>query len=168
MTSGGKAKISWLMKDLLNTTHRMNSTATSENGWPATEMRTWLRETILPTIDSGIRSHIVEVDKSYVNYTTRSTLISTDTIWLPSIREIFGVNDKYYENTGIIYDTIFSNQDNIIKELKKMPESYWLRSGISTNTTIAKTSFHAINEEGSLKNNTATGDLGICIGFCTN
>ena len=35
----GNAKISWMMRDLLNATHRMNATDTNKNGWPATEMR---------------------------------------------------------------------------------------------------------------------------------
>ena len=75
----GNAKISWICKSIL-TNHRMNATGTTTDGWPATEMRSWLRSTILPTLPANVQAAIKEVNKTYYDYGTTSTLTQADTI----------------------------------------------------------------------------------------
>ena len=58
----GKAKTTWLSRGLIGR-NKMNTSSTNSNGWAQSEMRTWLRETILPTLDSTIQSNIKEVTK---------------------------------------------------------------------------------------------------------
>ena len=163
MTNGGKAKISWLMKDLLTTTHRMNATSTNENGWPATEMRTWLRNTILPTIDSSIRSHIVDVNKTYYDYTDKTTETSSDNIWLASHREIFGSSAED-ESSGVDYTSVYDSNNTRIKKRSGLPQSWWLRTASSDNATA----FCRIHAQGYTSQIGATGSNAVCIGFCTN
>ena len=161
-TSGGKAKISWLMKDLLTTTHRMNATDSNADGWPATEMRTWLRDTILPTIDSSIRSHIVDVNKTYYDYTDKTTETSSDNIWLASAREIFGGTS--YESSGPDYTTLFIDQTSRIKKCSGEAKVYWLRSASSSLAG----GFRSVGSDGSVGSNNAGSAHGVCVGFCTD
>ena len=161
-TSGGKAKISWLMKDQLTTTHRMNATNTNANGWPTTEMRTWLRDTILPTIDSSIRSHIVDVDKTYYDYTDKTTETSSDNIWLASAREIFGGTS--YESSGPDYTTLFIDNANRIKKRFGEAKFWWLRSASSGNAD----DFRYVRSNGSVSYYGASSVSGVCVGFCTD
>lgn len=161
-TSGGKAKISWLMKDQLTTTHRMNASSTNADGWPATEMRTWLRNTILPTIDSSIRSHIVDVNKTYYDYTDSTTETSSDNIWLASAREIFGGTS--YESSGPDYTTLFTNTTSRIKKRSGTAQYWWLRSARSGSADL----FRRVYDSGSVGNNGASIAGGVCVGFCTD
>ena len=67
--------------------HRMNATG-NENGYPATEMYTWLAEqrANLPDI---IKNNLKTVKKTYYDYTTKSTLSVNTDFWLFSAKEIF-------------------------------------------------------------------------------
>ena len=161
MTAGGTAKITWVERDLF-TTHRMNATNTNENGWPATEMRSWLRETILPTLPDTVRNKIVAVNKTYYDYTTKSTKTESDTIWIPSNREIFGGTS--YESSGVDYTAIFKDATSRIKKRNGSAAYYWLRSANSNSATI----FRSVNSNGSYYGNYASNAYGVCLGFCTN
>lgn len=146
-TGGGKAKISWLMKDLMNDKRSMN-VPNQYNVWPNIQMRSWLRETVLPTIDYEIRSHIVDVDKIY-----SGTNISSENLWIPSYPEM--VSSSRY--------AVFTDNTSRIK--KRLGESnvYWLR------TPYQSTKFYSILEDGSSDSNSVTTyQQGVCIGFCTN
>lgn len=161
-TSGGKAKISWLMRDLLNTKRAMNSTDSNANGWIATELRTWLRNTVLPTIDTTIRSHIVDVDKTYYDYSEQTTQKASDNIWLPSARELFGGTS--YESSGCDYTALFTDSASKIKKISYSAESYWTRSSYKNNAT----NFQRISDRGGQGSWKASVAHGICIGFCTD
>ena len=41
----------------------MNEEDTNEGGWPASDMRAWLRDSILPLFPETVRSNIREVKK---------------------------------------------------------------------------------------------------------
>lgn len=160
LSAGGTAKITWISKDLLSTTHSMNSTNTTTNGWAATAMRTWLRDTILPTIDSTVRSQIKEVTKTYKDDTTRSTLSISDTVWIPSYREIFGGTS--YEDSGCVYTTWFNNASRRRKNLESSGQWWWLRTATAWNH------FTGVNN-GGYQGGEGYPDSGkgVAIGFCT-
>ena len=160
----GTAGITWIEKDLF-TKHRMNATADNTGGWPATEMRSWLRETVLPTLPEVVRNSIVEVNKTYYDYNGGSGITSTqaDTIWIPSVREMFG-NNSNYENSGVDYTSFFNSNSARIKKLNSTANTYWLRSARSG----INSQFHNVNGSGGLDYYSANVTAGVCIGFCTN
>jgi hypothetical protein len=89
---GTKSAISWLSVDTLNQKHLMTAYGgTNANGWIACELRSWLYDNIYTTIPQEIKSSIVTVKKSYYDYTTQSTLVCEDSIWIPSVREVSGI-----------------------------------------------------------------------------
>jgi hypothetical protein len=124
-------------------------------------MRSWLRDTILPTIPETVRNKIVEVNKTYYNYITSSTLIQADTIWIPSYREMFGRTK--YEDNGVNYITIFNSDTIRIKNYNNIVSIYWLRSTFSNET-----SFCAVNRFGQSDYFAGGSSYGVCVAFCTN
>jgi hypothetical protein len=89
---GTKSAISWLSVDTLNQKQRMTPYGgTNANGWIACDLRSWLYDSVYTTIPQEIKSAIVTVKKSYYDYTTQSTLVCEDNIWIPSAREISGI-----------------------------------------------------------------------------
>lgn len=168
----GNAPITWVSEYLLKTSHRMNP-ANSGNaegtgtigGWEKTEMRSYLKETILPLIPDVVRNRIVEVKKYSTGYDTAGSKVSnyetTDDVWIPSYREIFGGTSL--ETQGAIYSEVFSSAATRIKYKVAASSAtiWWLRSAYST------TIFRIVNSIGAASNSTASGSGGVALGFCT-
>ena len=123
----GKAHMTWIAKNLLNTEHVMNEEATNFGGWPASDMRAWLQDSILPMIPDTVRSNIKEVKKYSYSYSDEGTISSSDKIWIPSSREVFGENNSN-EDSGPEYLTAFSDAASRIKRRAGEPCWWWLRS----------------------------------------
>lgn len=161
----GNAKITWLEKDLYSSAqYRMNATGDNIGGWPATEMRSWLRGTILPTIPEIVRNKIVEVNKTYYDYNGGSGITSTqaDTIWIPSAKEIFG--GASYESSGVDYTTLFNSNAARKKKINGTAGTWWLRSAYSGSTY----GFRYVLSYGGADYGNASFTRGVCIGFCTD
>lgn len=155
----GNAHITWIAKNLLATTHAMNSTSTNTDGWAASEMRTYLSEDIWALIPATVQNSIVPVDKTYYDYTTSSTLTCSDKLWIPSWREVGLGVDK--ENAGAIYDELFNDQHNRIKELNGSTLGWGLRSAYTNSR-----GFCGVSSNGSGRGFDARGGVGVALSFC--
>ena len=160
----GKAHMTWIAKDLLNTKHVMNNEWTNKGGWPASDLRAWLRESILLLFPETVRSNIREVKKYSYSYSDNGTISSSDTIWIPSGREMFGA-DNAYEDEGPEYLTAFPDDASRQKQHIGVSEpSRWrLRSAsytIDTNFTLV-----TINGS-SWSTTSARSEGGVVVGFC--
>lgn len=166
----GKAKITWISKNLLNTAHRMNpadssgATGTGGNGgWENCEMRTYLKNTIKPLIPDTVRNAIVPVTKVQCTITNGSMVkdgqTSTEDVWIPSHHEVFPTSTTY-ESTGVAYTKFSANTDRI-KNHKGSASGWSLRTpydddgwiGVRTNGGIDYLYSYSLNR--------------IALGFCT-
>lgn len=159
----GKAKITWISKDLLATTHAMNSTNTTEGGWEQSSMRDYLKTTIKPLIPQTVRDAIVPVTKVSSTYANGAIVVdgqtTTDDVWIPGNREIFNITT--YESTGAVYSSKFTSDSNRIKK-KNGSATYWLmRSASSANR------FRAVRYDGHDSYGGADTALDVALGFCT-
>ena len=160
----GKAHMTWIAKDLLNTEHFMNEEYTNEGGWPASDMRAWLRDSILPLFPETVRSNIREVKKYSNSYSDKGTISSSDTIWIPSRREMFGA-DNAYEDEGPEYLTAFPDDASRQKQNIGVsePSRWWLRSA----SYFTDTTFYSVYIGGSRwYNYSAFNVCGVVVGFC--
>ena len=160
----GNAHMTWIAKDLLNSDHAMNESQTNRGGWPASDMRAWLRDSILPLFPDTVRSNIKEVKKYYYSYDDEGTVSSTDTIWLPSAKEIIG-GTRVFDDIGteylIAYPEDTSRQKYHIGSSE--PSWWWLR----TASAYSGTSFNYIYSGGSgWSNYSADYAGGVAVGFC--
>lgn len=160
LSAGGTAKITWCGLGTLQNAP-MNFKDVTTNGWTGSWMRKFLRESIYPQIESTVRSNIKEVTKTYYDVTTSSTLTTTDTVFIPSAREIFGGSS--YESTGIDYTDVFNSNTARIKHYgqSNSASSWWLRSADSA------TNFRFVNFNGSVSSNNASRAYGVALCFCT-
>ena len=162
----GKAHMTWIAKDLLNSDHCMNEERTSEGGWPDSDMRAWLREIILPLFPENIRSNIKEVTKYSYSFIDKGTISSNDSIWIPSTREVFEINNLWigggYEESGAKYSSVFYKQKARKKyKISKTSISWWWLRSVFGNS-----SFDHVSTDGSFDCNYANYDGGVAIGFC--
>ena len=167
----GKVKYSWVAKELLVTTHRMNPSNNNgaigtggNGGYEHCEMRTYLTNSILPLIPTEVRNAIVPVTKIQSTVTDGTRIqdgqTTTETIWIPSYHEIFGATT--YESTGAIYTSIFKDTTSRIKKLNGSANYWWLRSANNVSR------FRVVNTSGVENSDNAYGDNGVALGFCTN
>ena len=142
------------------TDHRMNATSTNENGYPATEMYTWLAEqrANLPDI---IKNNLKTVKKTYYDHTTNSTLSVDTDFWLFSMREV-GLTNSPYESSGCVYDQFFTSTSRRIKRNTSGTTSiWWLRSAYSNSNY-----FWIVTSSGDANTNYASGSYGVVPGLC--
>ena len=165
----GKAGITWISKNLLNSIHGMNSTRTTSGGWEVSEMRSYLKTTIKPLIPETVRNGIVEVSKVSSIYSNGKRVVNgqttTDDVWIPSSHEIFNTsNISGIETVGAVYSQWFTSADKRIKKSVNTTtsRSWWLRSVNSSEY------FLAVNSSGASDYKYASTVIGIALGFCTN
>lgn len=166
----GKAKITWISKTLLNTTHRMNPAKSSGTegtgtlgGWEKSKMRSYLKNTIKPLIPEVVRNSIVEVTKISNAYDTSEAAFqqtTTDDVWIPGHREIF--NSTTYDQSGAVYSSKFNSAANRIKKRNASANTWWLRSAGSA------TFFRSVYSSGYDNSTTANYAIGVALGFCTD
>lgn len=163
----GKAHISFVSKELLKTTHRMNPELVTNTdgtyqegtgsigGWEKCEMRTYLNDTIKPLIPESVRSNIVSVSKTQTAYNTAGTSFTQTTedfIWIPDYTECF--NGIY---TGLFKDNASRIRYNVGTSSK---DTWWLRIAVSTSR------FWYVGTDGGSASLDAKYTEGVVLGFC--
>jgi len=165
LAAGGKSKITWISKGAIEQ-RSMKATGTAANGWADTEMRSYLRDTLYPTIESTVRAAIKEVTKTYrVKSPSDTTASITDTVWIPSALEAGDTDTSYIEASGVAYSEKFNSTTARVKNNSPVgfgsASAWWLRSAHSGDF------FRGVNAYGSFNGNTAAARQGIVLGFCT-
>ena len=171
---GGNAATSWISKELLTTSHRMNPSRSGSagaydsgtgtiGGWDASEMKTYLTGTIKPLIPSSVRSALKEVTKYSRIYDTTGTaqnnVTSTDDVWIPSACE---VGFTGYETSGPVYSDAFTaNADRIKMKVGASSAVWWWLRSANTNS-----GFSYVSTDGSNSNRTAYSSGAVALGFC--
>lgn len=158
----GNAHITWIAKEALATECSMNSTATNENGWAESAMRTYIKNDIWELIPTSVQTAIVSVNKTYYDLTTKSTLDISDNVWIPSYREVGLGTDV--EDSGVIYDELYTDADDRCKERDGAGLGWWLRSA----HTRSSNQFYLVTSAGSagVHRKGAVGTVSVVLGFC--
>lgn len=171
----GTAPTTWIAKQLLATSHRMNPelspSASPYNegtgaigGWEKSEMRTYLKETIKPLIPQTVRDAITPVTKytksAQSGGNSVNNMATTEDVWIPSTYEVGSGN---HESTGVNYDSVFTSKSSRRKKkIGATSASNWY-----SRTSFSSASFSYITSDGSF-----TGALGayfmfgVALGFC--
>ena len=151
-----KVKTTWAFVTTIGK-HRMNATNTNENGYPASEMYTWLTEqkAKLPEI---IRNNLKTVKKTYYDYTTTSTLSVDTDFWLFSKKEV-GFTNTPVESEGVVYDQFFTSNT----KRQKPGVVWWLRSAYSSSGY-----FYYVDGNGAVQSpyGPSTSPYGVVPGLC--
>lgn len=173
----GKAPISWISKELLKTSHHMNSALSGSSGayvegtgtiggWEKCGMRTYLNNTIYPLIPESVRSRLVTVMKNQqaVNTAGNSEAQTTaDGIWIPSSYEMFG--DVLIGETSSMpkYTGFFTSDTERKKQYidGSAAVQWWLRSAEHSFN------FFHVQYNGQKFSNDPSRKYGIALCFCT-
>ena len=165
LASGGKAGITFGMKNLMATTRRMNASNTNSGGFTGSEMYSWLQNTLLPTLPSDLQAVLKSVNKK-TSAGSQSSTINTNSmkLFLFSEIEIFGSTTYSKAGEGSQY-SYFATAANRIKYLSNGSGSaswWWERSPNGSNSN----SFCVVNSAGYASYGSASSTHGVCFGFC--
>ena len=165
LASGGKAGITFGMKNLMATTRRMNASNTNSGGFTGSEMYSWLQNTLLPTLPSDLQAVLKSVNKK-TSAGSQSSTINTNSmkLFLFSEIEIFGSTPYSKAGEGSQY-SYFATAANRIKYLSNGSGSagwWWERSPNGGNSS----NFCSVDSNGSANFNGADYAYGVCFGFC--
>ena len=165
LASGGKAGITFGMKNLMATTRRMNASNTNSGGFTGSEMYSWLQNTLLPTLPSYLQAVLKSVNKK-TSAGSQSSTINTNSmkLFLFSEIEIFGSTTYSKAGEGSQY-SYFATAANRIKYLSNGSGSaswWWERSPGGSYSN----SFCIVGSSGGASVSGAGSAYGVCFGFC--
>lgn len=168
LTSGGKAGITFAMKDLLSTTYPMNSAGTNVGGWEQCSMRTSTMPTLLSQLPTDLQGVIKPVLKKTTSGNEATTITtSSDKLWLFSEVEIDNIADLGYADEGEQYEYWKTVKDgtvqiNRVKKRNGAGFYWWLRSpNVSTYSL-----FLCVAHTGGVGGYNVNSSYGVSFGFC--
>lgn len=157
----------FLMKNLLDRTHRMNASNTNKGGWADSELCTWLNTRVYNGLPDQWKLLIQQVKVASSAGNQSSTISSSDDyIWIPSCKEVgFNTTSSPYssESDGTI--NYFTNDASRVKRLANGSGAatwWWLRSPSIGYSYY----FYCVNTTGSSGGSNASNSYGVCFGFC--
>ena len=165
LASGGKAGITFGLKNLMANTRQMNSSNTNAGGFTGSDMYDWLQGTLLNSLPSDLRAVLKSVNKK-TSAGSQSSTINTNAmkIFLFSEIEIFGSVTYSKSGEGSQYSR-FATASSRIKYLSNgsgSADNWWGRSPRGNNSS----NFCNVGSDGSAINSSANGSRGVCFGFC--
>lgn len=165
LASGGKAGITFGLKNLMANTRQMNSSNTNAGGFTGSDMYDWLQSTLLNSLPSDLRAVLKSVNKK-TSAGSQSSTINTNAmkIFLFSEIEIFGSVTYSKSGEGSQYSR-FATASSRIKYLSNgsgAAGSWWERSPCGNDSST----FCHVNSNGNASNYYASNSRGVCFGFC--
>ena len=157
----GKAGITVGLKEMMTTTHVMNSSGSNAGGWENSEMRTYVNGNVYDNLSQEVKDVIKPVNKltSEGNKSTNITTTS-DKLFLLSEVEIFGSTTYSASGEGSQYQ-YFADGGSKIKYKSGSSSCWWERSPRVSCTG----SFCYVINGGSANFNFADGTSGVVFGF---
>lgn len=153
----GKAPTTWIAKELLPETHAMYNDGKfwGKTGWANSDLRAWLRETVLPAFPDSLKSRLIGVAKrqEFFDGKWKDQTATTDRLWIPSFHEVFEKDSLYY---GLFKD----QYDKRVKTRNGSAAWWWLRSA---NLYYG---FMYVTTTGSYYYASASYSGGVPLGFC--
>lgn len=177
----GKAKVTFVSKYLLSTNHRWNPARAGSSGawtvgtgsvgcWKESELRAYVINTIAPLIPSGVSSRIVAVTKYSRGFATDDTAVTadetSDSVWVPSYREIGYGTSTYMESRGVTYPSAFptgngGSSKRVKSKVGGSNANFWTRSGGGSSKNGI-----AVYSTGTNLDQAASNSYAFPIGFC--
>ena len=157
------------------TTHKMNDTATTVGGWPATSMRTFVNNDIYNAIPSEIKNAIIDttVVSGHGSTNGETNFTSTDKLYLLAPKEIctdFPGSHTNYDTAKDLTRTLdyykaqgvtTSNYSGAIKKNGTSAAWWWLRAANSGTTR----NFYTVGSIGAYDDIYASSTYGVAPAF---
>lgn len=162
-TNGNVAPCTFVTKELMATSKRMNATNTNAGGWANSEMYGYLQGDVYDMLPADIQALLIPVVKKSTEGSKSTNIISsTDKLFLLSYSEIGLSTSSPFTEEGTKYPIFTNNTSRIKYKVGATSAScWWLRSPYTSGTYC----FYQVNAGGSSSNDFAIGASGVCFAF---
>ena len=168
LASGGKAGITFGMKNLMKNNRNMSSSNTNSGGAVDSALHKYINSNIYNNLPADLKAVIKKVKKKTTAGGATTTLKTYQTnLFLFSVPEVFQQSEIpswASKNDGYLYPR-FTNNTSRVKKMSNGTDSaapWWLGSP----DTTCSDAFCYVSSDGSIGSNRASGGLGVCFGFC--
>lgn len=165
LTSGGKAPISFIIKNCLSFTgtRYMNSSNTNAGSWNSSYMRNTVMAEIRNQLPDDLKPYIKKVNKKTTQGSSSTAIQTTsDDLWLPSCIEVGTITSGAgYVSEGAQYP-IFTDNGSRIKLYNGSANYWWLRSP----NTGSNANFRYVASDGGNYSYSANSAIGVVFGLC--
>ena len=159
--------VDFICKELYETTYRYNSSNNNSGGFPSSEIKNTLNNTIYPLLPTDLKNVIIDKSHSYQSgsysssWSSQMTTIATK-LWLPTVYEIGGTTQTYAPGETSSNNKAYTLASKI-KNLNgaSSATSWWLGSPHSGNGAT----FWSVGTDGYLGNLGASSTRGVPVCF---
>ena len=168
LATGGKAGITFGMKNLMADARQINSENTSEGGYAGSEIYKWLQNTVLPSLPADLQNVLKTVNKRTGNGDPNSPAIVVNSmkLFLFAMEEVIGyASENSLAGEGTLY-SYFATAETRIKYMYNGAGAvnfWWVRSPNKLGQTGR---WCRIATNGAPSIRTADDYQGVCFGFC--
>lgn len=153
----GKNEVAFVTEDLLDDEYQMNEENTNKGGWSKSDLRTTLNTKIFDLLPDELQAVIKP--RTIVQDIYDAVFKSTDKLWIPSRKELFGVDNDV--DKGDVHFPLFNTYKSRVKNRKGQYEWYWTRSPLASSSTY----FCFVYSGGNSNSNNANHSYGVAFGF---
>jgi len=167
LTSGGKAGITFGLKNLMADKRQINSNRTNSGGFTGSVIYTWLQNTLLPSLPYELQSVIKTVNKMTATGSSSGTVTDVSMkLFLFSTREITGGSGwdlKENEGNQYNYFATAANRKKFLANGTGEESGWWTRT---SRVAVNPHWWYLDSSTASIKYLSANETTGICFGFC--
>lgn len=180
-SGSGKAGLSFLSTNVAGRT-RVAGGTTTDGGWAASELRSYLANDVYQRLPSDLRGHIVSVEKLTNNVgktsSTADVTTTADQLWAPSIRELVGAITWTYDSNptaSSAYNDVLNAEGEQYERFAQVGirqeesnvalafgDTWWMRS---SGPSTGRGRYVGTNGDPSLFGN-SNDERGVVVGFC--
>ena len=163
-SDGVTAPVTFVMKNCLNKTAKMNSSSTNSGGYPASAMKTYVETNVYDKLPSDLKAIVAPVKKKcYTTYNNASSLSEANyNVWLLAEAEVFdSVSYTVGSGEGTKYP-IFTDNASRVKKVNGSATRWWLRSAYSSSSQH----FVIVFSDGDFHYSYASNSYGVVVGLC--
>lgn len=167
LTGGGKAGITFGLKNLMRDQHRMNAVNTNTGGFVSSEMYSWLNNTIRNQLPADLQMALKSVNKR-TSVGDGSLNISNNSMRIFLFSEIELTGDPRWSASGegskYLIFTDYASCIKIESNGAGAPNHWHNRSPLKSNYPQGE--FCMIQMNGTINHLPASSATGVCFGFC--
>ena len=159
--------VDFICKELYETTYRYNASDTNAGGFPSSEVKNTLNNTIYPLFPTDLKNVIIDKSHSYQSgsrsgssWTSQMTTLATK-LWLPTHYEIAGSTDTYAPGETSGNNKPYTLASKIKNIVGGSAYYWWLGSPYSNNSSC----FWRVNTSGSFDYYYASNTYGLPLCF---
>ena len=164
-SSGTAATATWLSKQIMFLNNMSSSSTMPSNGWYGSTLRSNLNNNYYNSIPAEVRNAITSVRKTYYAGSSIGIRTTTEKIWIPSYREIFGGTSR--ETSGPTYSSYFSTNTSRVKHALGSGGEGAIYPWYLRSVNEYDNGFIFVNAQGNYGTGLPTYEAGAVIGFCT-